>query len=118
MKKVRAWLRDEAAQNLKDLAVKYSLEVTKNPEGQELVLTTEDDRLGFMQKRGFHFVTSDFAKLRPLMASQPFAKALGRNKKLKVLDCTAGWGMDSALMAKSGFEVLAFEKNFLLFEIL
>lgn len=102
----------------KALAEKFKLEYTDNPEDHELVLTEQDGRMGFMQKRGFLFVTSDFSKLRPLTASQPFAKALGRNKKLKVLDCTAGWGMDAALMAKSGFEVLAFEQNPLLFEIL
>lgn len=102
----------------KELAEKLGLEYTDNPEDQEIVLTVQDGRMGFVQKRGFTFTTSDFSKLRPLVASQPMAKALGRDKKMKVLDCTAGWGLDSALMAKSGFQVLAFEQNKLLYEVL
>lgn len=108
---IRAW-------NSPDLAKKLHLENTDTPADGEMVLTVQEGRIGFVQKRGFNFTTCDFSKLRPLVASQPMAKALGRNKKLKVLDCTAGWGLDAALMAKSGFEVLAFEQNSLLYEIL
>ena len=109
--KIRVW-------KSKELAQKFKLEHTDNPEDMEMVLTMQDGRIGFVQKRGFHFTTSDFSKIRPLVASQPMAKALGRNKKLKVLDCTAGWGLDSAIMARSGFQVLAFEQNLLLFEVI
>ena len=114
---MRVWLKEDQAQ-LKALSEKYNLETTNEPNDQEMVFTVQDGRLGFVQKRGFNFTISDFSKLRPLTAGQPMAKALGRNKKLSVLDCTAGWGMDSALMAKSGFKVLAFEQNPLMFEIL
>lgn len=116
--KIRAWLQNESQQKLKNIAQKYSLKITSAPEDMEMVLSEQEERLGFVQKRGFHFTTSNFSKLRPLVASQPMAKALGRNKKLKVLDCTAGWGLDAALMALSGFRVLAFEQNQLLAAIL
>ena len=108
---IRVW-------NSPELAKKLNLEHTSSPDEGEIVLTIQDGRMGFVQKRGFTFTASDFSKLRPLVASQPMAKALGRDKKLKVLDCTAGWGLDSALIAKSGFTVLAFEKNKILYEIL
>lgn len=122
MKKIRVWISPvgsvEAERKLKDIAQKHALETTGQPEELEMVLTIQAGRLGFTQKGGFHFVACDFSKLRPLSAGQPMAKALGRNKKLKVLDCTAGWGMDSVLMEQLGFEVLAFEQNPLLFEVL
>ena len=58
-------------------------------------------------------------RLTPLRPGQPLKKALGfRGKSLKVLDVTAGWGRDAWLMANLGCDVIAVEKNELVFTFL
>lgn len=82
------------------------------------ILYFEDEVLCFQRGRGPLTYQADF--LSPAMeqkirsaAVAPLRKAImGRSKKMPhVLDATAGLARDSWLLAVSGFEVLALEKN-------
>ena len=55
---------------------------------------------------------------KKLLPHQPLAKACHIRKYSKILDITAGWGVDSYLLAQSGCSVTAIENNKIVFSFL
>ena len=91
----------------------YCIEIKKN-------------QLGLYNQKDKHFVSVDFYSKQLLYRSQShlFAElvvkaVLGRQKQpLKIMDCTAGFGKDSYLMALTGSTIQAYESNPLMFTLL
>jgi len=63
------------------------------------------------------FSSRDHGGRQNLSARQPLARAIGKKAGL-VIDATAGFGMDSVLLARLGHHVLAIERNPVIFALL
>ncbi len=89
-------------------------------------LTIINDHLGLQNNTENHFVSVDFynKQIQYRSSSHIFAElvvkaVLGRYKKpLKIMDCTAGFGKDSFLMALTGSKIQAYESNLLMYALL
>lgn len=57
-----------------------------------------------------HQLRLDFTKARKNHGPDPLLKAIGKHAKT-VVDATAGWATDASHLARSGYHVIAIEKN-------
>lgn len=56
--------------------------------------------------------TSNYKKVKSSLAKEPLARALGSGAKgLKLLDLSAGLGVDAVFLSQLGFKVIALERN-------
>ena len=60
--------------------------------------------------------SENYKKIKSNITSEPLSRALGSGKKgLRVLDLSAGLGIDAVFLAQLGYEVTALERNPLLY---
>jgi 16S rRNA (guanine1516-N2)-methyltransferase len=87
--------------------------VAKSTDEKKIVYTAEDLKIDFLNDHINYSRKSHRGK------SEIIAKALGANKGVRrVLDLTCGLAQDAFFLAQIGFEVRAFERSRVLFEIL
>ena len=79
-------------------------------------LEEEEGKLPFLVSDQGLRLSLDFLEKKNLKSNQPLFKAIGlKEKGLKVLDITAGWGSDAFLLSLGGSQVRAIEQNPLVF---
>lgn len=72
-------------------------------ENRKFEINFKEDQLNYLKKKGS-------------LKSEPLARALGSGEKgFKLLDLSAGLGIDSVFLSQLGFEVTALERNALIF---
>lgn len=77
----------------------------------------------FLKIPGFSFLSADFSaatwnKRRNEGKKQGLVRACRPSKGVKILDATAGWGRDSAILASFGAEVVMLERNLVMAALL
>lgn len=103
----------------KDLHKEMDQRKTKHHFDYLLIQDNEQLMMFDSEKRKIH-IDFDQDKLnyaRKVLTKDPFLRAVGRDRK-KVIDVSAGLGIDSVFLAQHGHDVVAVERNPLLFTLL